>query len=61
MAGTNPYTVNRILNQWERNGYIEKGRKRLRICEAVNITEISAWGLKSPFSGSNGHSTAIRQ
>lgn len=42
MAGTNPYTVNRILNHWERNGYIEKGRKRLRVCSEESIADISS-------------------
>jgi len=42
MAGTNPYTVNRILNRWERDGYIEKGRKWFRVCDEKSVTRISA-------------------
>jgi len=41
MTGTNPYTVNRILNQWERKGHIEKGRKWVRVISAQAIGEIS--------------------
>lgn len=41
MAGTSSFTVNRILNRWQRQGYIEKHRKRLLLRESKSLERIS--------------------
>jgi CRP/FNR family transcriptional regulator, nitrogen oxide reductase regulator len=41
MAGTTSFTVNRILNRWQRHGYIEKHRKRLLIKDKHSLERIS--------------------
>lgn len=41
MAGTNMFTVNRIVARWRREGYVEKGRKRLLILDPQSLLRIS--------------------
>jgi CRP/FNR family transcriptional regulator, nitrogen oxide reductase regulator len=41
MAGTNMFTVNRIIARWRREGYVEKGRKRLLIRDPDSLLRIS--------------------
>ena len=41
MAGTNMFTVNRIISRWRREGYVEKGRKRLLIRDLQSLLRIS--------------------
>lgn len=39
MAGTNLYTINKLLRQWQHLGYIQKSRRRIRIldCERLKV------------------------
>jgi CRP/FNR family transcriptional regulator, nitrogen oxide reductase regulator len=41
MAGTNLFSVNKMLNRWERLGYIQKSRRRLVITDCENLRRIS--------------------
>jgi CRP/FNR family transcriptional regulator, nitrogen oxide reductase regulator len=41
MAGTNLYSVNKVLNRWQRQGYVQKGRRRLIILDRGKIKRLS--------------------
>jgi CRP/FNR family transcriptional regulator, nitrogen oxide reductase regulator len=41
MAGTNMYSVNKVLNRWQRQGYIAKRRKHLLILNRKSLEQLS--------------------
>jgi nucleotide-binding universal stress UspA family protein len=41
MTGTNLFTVNKILRNWQRLGYVNKSRQRLIILDSVSLCRVS--------------------
>lgn len=41
MAGTNLFTVNRVLNQWRRLGHVERSRRRLIVLHIEGLSAIA--------------------
>ena len=42
LTGTTVYSVSRILNQWQRNGWVEIGRKRVQVLDPPAIESVAA-------------------
>jgi CRP-like cAMP-binding protein len=47
MAGTNLYTINKLLRQWQRLGYIQKSRRRIRILDWERLKLLSCHGERA--------------
>ncbi|MGZ4898215.1 MAG: PAS domain-containing protein [Candidatus Angelobacter sp.] len=41
MTGTNLYTVNKIIHNWQRLGYVNKSRRRLIILDCTSLRRVS--------------------
>jgi len=41
MAGTNLYSVNKVLNRWQRQGYVAKRRRHLLILDRKSLKQLS--------------------
>jgi len=48
MAGTNLFTVNRVLNRWRRLGHVEKSRRRLTVLRADKLSTIATGPASDP-------------
>jgi len=48
MAGTNLFTVNRVLNHWRRLGHVEKSRRRLIVLHIDRLSAIAEGSASGP-------------
>jgi CRP/FNR family transcriptional regulator, nitrogen oxide reductase regulator len=55
MAGTNLFTVNKLVHVWQRLGYVNKSRRRLLILDRVGLVNISG-SPKVTDDGDGSHS-----